>query len=161
MKERLVDFLGSGFGSGFIPLMPGTMGSLLAVGILSIGVFSLPEVEFILFTTIFLLISLLLHAFTVSVFCDKHGKDAGSFVLDEWVGQTIPFFALLPFSELHAHFPLLILLAFGLFRLFDILKPLGINKLQDLPGGWGVLTDDVLAGLYALFCLKMIIFYVF
>lgn len=161
MKERFIDFLGSGLGSGFIPLMPGTMGSLLAAGILSFGAYSFSEHEFIFFTAIFLLISLILHALTVTAFCDKHGKDAGSFVLDEWVGQAIPFFALIPFSELNAHFPFLILLAFGLFRLFDILKPLGINKLQDLPGGWGVLTDDVLAGLYALFCLKLIIFYVF
>jgi phosphatidylglycerophosphatase A len=38
---------------------------------------------------------------------------------------------------------------FGLFRLFDIAKPLGISRLQDLPGGWGVVADDVAAALAA------------
>jgi len=41
----------------------------------------------------------------------------------------------------------LLLAGFGLFRFFDILKPLGINKLQSLPGGWGVVLDDVAAAL--------------
>ena len=43
----------------------------------------------------------------------------------------------------------LLLLGFGLFRFFDIVKPLGIKRIQDLPGGWGVVMDDVIAGIVA------------
>jgi phosphatidylglycerophosphatase A len=50
------------------------------------------------------------------------------------------------------------LLGFLLFRFFDILKPLGINKAQELKGAWGILTDDLLAGFYALISIKTLIF---
>lgn len=161
MKQRVVDFLGSGLGFGFIPLMPGTMGSISVVLLIAVITLFVPGDHFFLVLTGFLILSLILHALTVKAFCRKHGKDAGSFVLDEWVGQTLPFYATFPMEELESYFLIHLLLGLALFRFFDILKPLGINKLQDLPGGWGVLTDDVLAGVYALFCMKMIIFYVF
>ena len=41
-------------------------------------------------------------------------------------------------------------MAFALFRLFDIFKPLGIRKMESLPGGWGVMMDDILSGIYGL-----------
>lgn len=48
---------------------------------------------------------------------------------------------------------------FILFRFFDILKPLGIKRIQELKGGAGILADDLLAGLYALISLKTLIFF--
>ena len=45
--------------------------------------------------------------------------------------------------------PWILAVAFGLFRFFDILKPLGIHKMEKLPGAWGVMADDLLGGLYA------------
>lgn len=80
-------------------------------------------------------------------------------VADEWAGQIIPFVSI-SFSGNIGDDALLLLGGFLLFRFFDILKPLGINKLQELPGGYGVLSDDLLAGLYALFSLKLIILFV-
>jgi phosphatidylglycerophosphatase A len=46
-------------------------------------------------------------------------------------------------------YPVYLAIAFGLFRFFDILKPLGIHKIEKLPGAWGVMADDLLGGLYA------------
>jgi phosphatidylglycerophosphatase A len=53
----------------------------------------------------------------------------------------------------------LLLAGFVLFRVFDIAKPLGIRRLERLPGGWGVMADDLLAGLYAQACLQLIVLF--
>jgi len=70
------------------------------------------------------------------------GHDAKPIVIDEVVGQCL---ALL----LVPHTPLAFLAAFVLFRGFDVWKPLGAREIQRLPGGWGVVADDVVAGLTA------------
>ncbi len=70
------------------------------------------------------------------------GHDAKPIVVDEAVGQSL---ALL----LVPHSPLAFLAAFVLFRGFDVWKPLGAREAQALPGGWGVVADDVIAGLTA------------
>ena len=51
-----------------------------------------------------------------------------------------------------------LIIGFFLFRLFDIWKPLFIRKLEALPGGWGVMLDDVLAGVYANVVLQVIVY---
>ena len=73
-------------------------------------------------------------------------RDPGEVVLDEFVALPLCF---LGWSHLIAGFPawVVFLAGFGLFRLFDIVKPFGIRRLQDLPGGWGVVADDVAAAL--------------
>jgi phosphatidylglycerophosphatase A len=75
-------------------------------------------------------------------------KDPGEVNLDEFVVMPLCF---LGWPELLRPLPMwgVMLAGFALFRLFDITKPLGINKLQDLPGGWGVVIDDVAAALAA------------
>jgi phosphatidylglycerophosphatase A len=74
-------------------------------------------------------------------------KDPGEVILDEFVAMPLCY---LGWTHLTAG-PLpgwaVLLAGFALFRFFDILKPLGISKLQDLPGGWGVVIDDVAAAL--------------
>jgi len=73
-------------------------------------------------------------------------RDPGEVILDEFVAMPLCFLgwpALLDPLPPWAVF----LLGFGLFRLFDIIKPLGIKKLQDLPAGWGVVVDDLAAAL--------------
>jgi phosphatidylglycerophosphatase A len=70
------------------------------------------------------------------------GKDHGRVVIDEVAGMGISlFFTLVTISH--------VVIALILFRFFDILKPLYIKKMELLPGGWGVMMDDVLAGVYA------------
>jgi len=69
------------------------------------------------------------------------GKDSYRVVIDEVAGMLVTMIWL-------PHNPWLLLAGFILFRFFDIVKPLGIRKLEDLPGGTGVMLDDVLAGVY-------------
>ena len=73
-------------------------------------------------------------------------KDPGEIILDEFVALPLCF---LGWRALAAHWPawVLLLAGFGLFRLFDIVKPFGIRRLQSLPGGWGVVADDFAAAL--------------
>lgn len=75
-------------------------------------------------------------------------KDPGRVVLDEFIVMPLCF---LGWRGASGHLPdwVLLLAGFALFRFFDILKPLGIARLQHLPGGWGVVADDVGAALAA------------
>jgi phosphatidylglycerophosphatase A len=78
------------------------------------------------------------------------GKDNQRIVVDEWAGMCV---ALLWIPL----FPRYILPAFLLFRFFDIVKPLFIKRLEKLPGGWGVMFDDLLAGLYTNLLLQLVV----
>ena len=70
------------------------------------------------------------------------GKDNYRVVIDEIAGMCISLL-FMPITVKS------LLAGLVLFRLFDIVKPFGIRKLEKLPGGWGVMLDDVLAGVYA------------
>jgi phosphatidylglycerophosphatase A len=70
------------------------------------------------------------------------GHDAKPIVIDEVVGQSLALLFV-------PHSPLAFFAAFVLFRIFDVLKPLGAREIQHLPGGWGIVADDVVAGLTA------------
>lgn len=82
-------------------------------------------------------------------------RDPGEVILDEFVAVPICFLGLHP-STYAIHSLLLLVLGFGLFRLFDIVKPFGINRLQAHPGGYGVVADDVAAALATCVCLHVI-----
>ncbi len=69
-------------------------------------------------------------------------EDPGFVVIDEVAGQCVALLGC-PADWAHA------LVCLALFRLFDITKPYPVGKLEDLPGGWGIVFDDVAAGLYA------------
>ncbi len=72
---------------------------------------------------------------------NPHEGDPDQVVFDEFVGQWITLLAA-------SHNVLSFLGAFLVFRLFDIVKPLGVNEVQKLRGGWGIMLDDVLAGVW-------------
>ena len=80
------------------------------------------------------------------------GKDHQRVVIDEVAGMCIT----LLFVPVEIKY---IIAGLVLFRFFDILKPLGIRRLEKWPGGWGVMADDVLAGIYANIVLQIIIFF--
>jgi phosphatidylglycerophosphatase A len=78
-------------------------------------------------------------------------KDPSHVVIDELAGQWITY---LPFAALP---PLELAAGFFLFRAFDILKPPPVRASENwLPGGWGIMIDDVLAGVYAAACLAVL-----
>jgi phosphatidylglycerophosphatase A len=133
-------------GVGYLPLMPGTWGSLLAVGI------------FLLFTriltgtTLVAIVVITILAFTVAgIWASTRTeqlwdrKDPGKVVVDEVAGQLIALFPLTLFAQWSTA---AVIVSFILFRVFDIVKPYPANKLQDLHGGAGVMLDDLVAGVY-------------
>lgn len=130
-------------GSGFFPLFPGTIGSLVAMVIYLL----LPGVIFeqlsnqLIFSGILVIFSLI--SVPVVTRAEKYlGHDCGKIVVDEVAGYFVAVL-FLPKSLLTA------LLGFVFFRIFDIFKPEPVNMLQKLPGGWGVMVDDLMAGIYA------------
>lgn|SRR6476661_7378142 len=78
------------------------------------------------------------------------GKDSNRVVVDEVHGMLTALF-LLPFRWEF------VLAAFVLFRFFDIAKPLGVRRMENFPGGWGVMLDDLLAGLYSNVVLQLVV----
>ena len=135
--------IASGFGSGFSPFAPGTAGALVAVIIWTVLFYVIP------FNILLVVTSLLIVLFTAAGIwsADKleseWGKDPSKVVVDEMVGVWIALLAL-PVGNVWY-----ILFAFLLFRFFDIFKPLGIRKMEQLEGGIGVMADDILAGIYS------------
>lgn len=131
---------------GRLPIAPGTWGSLVA---LIVWLLIIPYISS--FTLIWLIIIIFeLGVYTSSIIEKEHSKNDPSFiVIDEWVGQWIALL-FLPQSIIWG------LIAFLLFRLFDIWKPYPIRKLDELNGGWGIMLDDVLAGFYSLIIVQIL-----
>ncbi len=144
--KKITLALATGFGSGYIPWASGTWGS--AVGLLVLfGLQSLSPLSFLI-----TLIALFFLGVWASTEAEKFfgEKDSGKIVIDEVVGQLISLF-LIPLSWKS------VLLGFLLFRLFDMWKPFPARWFQDhLKGGWGVMMDDVMAGIYVNFLLRLL-----
>ena len=157
-------------GVGYLPLAPGTWGSLVAVGVylvLRVAIFG----GFYNRTTIlngfanrsdnvdahgtFLIVELLTIAVVslLGVWAASRTervlqiKDPGKVVMDEVAGQLIALLAV-PLVVDRLWF-LWVIVAFLSFRFFDIVKPYPARKLESLHGGWGIMADDLVAGMYA------------
>mgnify|MGYP000152034901 CR=1 FL=1 len=145
------EIISTGFYSGYLPKAPGTWGSLFAAlvfflsarllpseGLLHIGKFSVSwwaALTGIFFTIIGIIAS-------EKLANEWHEKDPGEVVVDEFAGMFLACLLIAPNATGIAA-------AFVFFRLFDVWKPGPIHSLQDLPGGRGIVLDDVLAGLAA------------
>ena len=81
-------------------------------------------------------------------------KDPGQCTIDEVAGQALTYL-LLPLEGISA--PAVVISGFLAFRVFDILKPPPARQLEKLPAGWGVLLDDLAAGLYANVLLQVLV----
>ncbi|WP_288388615.1 phosphatidylglycerophosphatase A [uncultured Alteromonas sp.] len=140
-----VHFLALGFGSGLIPLMPGTFGSAAAIPLLILSA-NMPVMVFIAFTVFASIFGIYLCGKTAD---DMQVHDHGSIVWDEVAGMFITFL----FVPITA--PSL-LAGFVLFRIFDILKPWPIGPIDKrLHGGTGIMLDDIVAGAMACACLHI------
>ena len=135
---RLAFAIGTVFKTGYIPIAPGTIGSI--VGLL---VFWLIK-DSASFTVEILVVTIL---FFVGVWASTiveqvlESEDPGVVIVDEVVGMLVSLMLLPPTTTV-------IFLAFFLFRFFDIVKPYPARWCEQLPCGWGIMMDDVVAGLY-------------
>ncbi|MDY0151217.1 MAG: phosphatidylglycerophosphatase A [Candidatus Cloacimonas sp.] len=143
-------FIATFLGIGFLPGMPGTWGSLAAFGLYLL----IPDGIFLglgLFIAIPVFILFCLASVYVSSKAElKLGHDSGHIVIDEVCGYFLAVM-FLPQTWIIGIY------AFELFRVFDIAKPFPINRSQNLPKGWGVVVDDLIAGIYANVLLQLII----
>lgn len=146
--SRVTTIIATWFGVGFLPIAPGTWGSLCAIpfahaifsrcGVWGLGSFALAVT------------AVGVHAAGETARLRGIG-DPPEVVVDEIAGQSIaliPVYALVPPEEALVRIGA-VLSAFVVFRMLDVWKPGPIGALERLPGGWGVMADDVLGGAFA------------
>ena len=128
-------------GVGYLPLAPGTFGSLVGVGLFWLLARANPLVVLVAILAVTLVG--IWAATRTEQLSDR--KDPGKIVVDEVAGQLIALFPLTLFARWST---LAVIISFILFRFFDIVKPYPANRLQELNGGAGVMFDDLVAGVY-------------
>lgn len=143
--ERLALVLSTWFGVGLIPFAPGSFGSAAALPVAVL--ISLAQLR-VKLVSLAILIGLAVWACNVHSIL-KGGPDPPQAVIDEAAGLTVAL-CFVPCTWFN------IIAGFCLFRLFDIFKPFPIKKIERLKGGWGIVADDLAAGLYAMFALMLI-----
>lgn len=151
-KSNIAKLIGTSFGFGYFPVAPGTFGALFGVIMYYLLHYLYPEdLNFILIGLIVLLTAI--GTWACKVVLKEWGHDPSKIVMDETIGVWITLL-FIPFNHWY------IWLGFGLFRLFDIWKPLGIRTIDDkMDSAFSVMLDDVLAGVYAWGVLQIIIYY--
>ena len=156
MRSRLKCFLATGLGTGYLRPAPGSWGSALTACVFIAIALASDGSEWAVG------IGLGLWAAAASTGCVAYGpflerhfgrKDPSHCTLDEFAGQAVTFLAL-PLaaggSDNHVFRWLIVMgMAFFFFRLYDIVKPFPARRMERLPLGWGVLVDDLMAGVYA------------
>ncbi|MFQ5669120.1 MAG: phosphatidylglycerophosphatase A [Acidobacteriota bacterium] len=144
--RRLLFALASGLGSGYAPVASGTAGTLAVIPLYLLLAWGTTRPVFITLTVAFLPLAILAAG---SASRSLSRKDPGVVVVDEWAGFLVTM----------AGHPLAwqrLVVGFFLFRLFDVIKPFPARQAEGLPGGYGIVLDDVLAGLYANAALWMV-----
>jgi phosphatidylglycerophosphatase A len=145
------EFIATGFFSGYLPKAPGTWGTLFAALLFTITAKLLAGAglwQVGAFTVSWYALSLGIATTAIGIYASEllarqwREKDPGEIVIDEFAGM---FFALALVTPNFVG----VTAAFAFFRLFDIFKPGPTRALQSLPGGFGIVLDDVLAGLAA------------
>lgn len=143
----LPKLIATSLGVGYLPWMPGTWGALLAI-LLWVPLYLWAPGAVCLWLTIAATAVLTVAGTWASTVSEKYwGKDPVAACADETVGQWI---SMLPLCGGVVASPWwLIVVSFVLFRAFDIVKPFGIRRLEKLPGGYGMMADDIAAGVLA------------
>ncbi len=138
VKRRPIDnalsFFNTCFFTGYIPFAPGTFASILA----AVLIYFFPGI----FTSIYFT-GLCIIFGTATINGERYeGKDPGHIVIDEFAGMCVAMVG-------HKASLTNVIIGFALFRIFDILKPFPVKHVERLPGGYGVMADDVLAGVFS------------
>ena len=148
MKKRFALFIATAGGFGYSPVASGTAGTAIA----------LPFAYIIMHASIPVQLAVPVACYPLFTWAASEGEkifgksDAGEIVCDEVLGLWLTLFALPP-DSMH------LALGFLLFRFFDIIKPPPARAIdKKMHGGHGVMLDDLVAGLYAHICLRLLIF---
>jgi len=139
-------FIGSGFYTGYFPIASGTIGSLVAIFI-----YLIPGFENLLIIIPATLIFMVYGMFVGTKFENQYGKDPSECTVDEVVGTWISLIALPKTLWI-------IVTAFFLWRILDIIKPPPARNLERLKGGLGIMIDDVISGLYTLIIMHLVVY---
>lgn len=139
--DQVARFIGTGALSGYSPIAPGTAGTVVAVPLVAAMAYGLGEGALVWVSSLTLVTALAIWSAARCV-CIFGQKDPSRVTADEVAG----FFVTMAFLSVT---PLTLALGFAFFRLFDILKPQPARAAEQLPGGWGVVLDDLVAGIYA------------
>ena len=141
MNRVAAEWIGTVFYIGKLPLAPGTWASIFAVLcwyflFQSVNNFVLPAISIFLF--------LIGGIASDTIVKDTKEHDPSRIVIDEWVGQWVAL-SMMPINIRTG------VVAFIAFRIFDIIKPGPVRKMENISGGWGIMADDVMAGIMAYF----------
>src|SRR3990167_2806373 len=147
--QKIILLLATGFGIGKLPLAPGTFGTLLGV-LLYMAIASLSSLHYSVTVIGLLFISVWSSSEAEKMLATKDPKEV---VIDEILGLVITM-AFLPFNFLT------IFVGFLLFRFFDVVKIFPCRWLErNCKAGWGIVLDDVVAGIYAHIILRIVILF--
>ena len=147
MIDRICVVFSTFFGVGYVPGAPGTAGTLAAVGVVYLLSLAGGMISYSAFTLGLIIISFAAAGRCASVF---QREDPPEVVIDEVCGFLVCMLFITPN-------PLNLAVGFFLFRFFDIAKPFPIRRAERLPGGYGIVMDDVLAGVYGNLCLQALV----
>lgn len=153
--KTLLKIIASGLGTGFAPIAPGTFGSAAACVLMyCIHHYMIcPCGNDYFFVHIFLLVFFIVAGvYSTGKLQEEWGADASRFTIDEMAGMLVALL-MLPVTTFN------FLIAFAAFRFFDILKPFWIRSMEKIHGGWGVMLDDLLAGVYASITIHIFLFW--
>lgn len=154
LLDKCIWFLGVGLGSGLSPKAPGTMGSLAVLILYPAWIWLgfYPSLALIILMS---LVGIYICGRTADI---MQVHDDGRIVWDEFAGQSITLLPLIYWENTSGWW---VLLGFVLFRLFDVWKPYPIRWIdQHVGGGFGIMLDDILAGLMAMLVLIGVIYLV-
>jgi len=144
MKDRFYRMIASVFYIGYLPIAPGTLGSLSA---LILYYFVCRDAVVM---AVAILVVIVLGFITAGKVEKMFGeKDPGEIVIDELAGMLIALYRIPPTMGY-------VVTGFLLFRFFDIVKPKPIKDLEKLKGSFGIMSDDIVAGIYANILLQVI-----
>lgn len=153
-SERFIVFCGVGFGSGLAPKAPGTFGSAFAL-------LFIPAWLFLGFG--YTVVAIAVMSLIGIYICDRTANimgvhDDGRIVWDEFAGQSITFLPLIYLQQMNW---IWVLVGFALFRLFDVWKPWPISVIdRQVQGGFGIMLDDLIAGIWAALCIILYFYFV-
>lgn len=145
LRRFIIKTLSTFFYVGYLPLIPGTFGSL--AGILIYYLVKDSSLTYMMATIILVFSGLLVCGPAEQVFAKKDPKYV---VIDEVLGMLIS----LLFIPYQLRF---VVMGFILFRMFDTIKPYPVRRIEELRGAWGIMGDDIVAGIYTNIVLQIVV----